>query len=106
MNILASNLLTRREEKRLTQTYVALKCGMSQPNYSAIERGKTDPSISQLKKFAEVLDTTVDDLISEKPRQNPILGHKNILTESDKDIYIKILENQLRALMAERKKGQ
>jgi transcriptional regulator with XRE-family HTH domain len=105
MNIFASNLLARREEKRYTQAFMAIHCGMSQPNYSDIERGKTSPSIEQLKKFAKILEITVDELISEQPASHsdttisqPVLQR----TEADKDTYIKILENRLRALLLEK----
>ncbi|MEO6284133.1 MAG: helix-turn-helix transcriptional regulator [Dyadobacter sp.] len=105
MNIFASNLLARREEKRLTQAFMAIHCGMSQPNYSDIERGKTNPSIEQLKKFAKILEITVDELISEQQMshsETPITPPVLQRTEADKDTYIKILENRLRALLLEK----
>ncbi|WAC09367.1 helix-turn-helix domain-containing protein [Dyadobacter pollutisoli] len=105
MNVFASNLLARREEKRYTQAFMAIHSGMSQPNYSDIERGKTSPSIEQLKKFAKILEITVDELISEErtshsdtPIPQPVLQR----TEADKDTYIKILENRLRTLLLEK----
>jgi transcriptional regulator with XRE-family HTH domain len=105
MNAFASNLLSRREEKRYTQAFMAIHCGMSQPNYSDIERGKTSPSIEQLRKFAKILDITVDELISEQQMSHseiatipPVLQR----TEADKDTYIRILENRLRALLLEK----
>ena len=111
MNTIASNLLAKREEKRFKQSYVAEQCGMSQPNYSNIERGETSPSIDQLRKFAEVFGTTVEELIADRTGNDhgnltPLKIHKKTLTESDKDIYIKILENQVRTLMTKKKKGQ
>jgi transcriptional regulator with XRE-family HTH domain len=101
-------MLARREEKRYTQAYMALNCGMSQPNYSDIERGKTNPSISQLKRFAEVLEISVEELISNQPYHDIATGnsssllHKKLSTESEKDTYIKILESRLRALLLEK----
>ncbi|MCF0060059.1 helix-turn-helix domain-containing protein [Dyadobacter chenwenxiniae] len=106
MNIIASNLLAKREEKRLTQVYMAFLSGMSQPNYSDIERGKTRPSINQLKRFAEILEVTVDELISEVKKQKiPQIRESSANTEGkqsalikaieERDHYIKMLENQL-----------
>ena len=106
MNIFASNLLAKREEKRLTQVYMAFLSGMSQPNYSDIERGKTRPSIDQLKKFSEILEVSVDELISDaKSKKNPRnadvsenpKGRQSALIRviEEKDSYIKILERQL-----------
>lgn len=109
MNIIASNLLTKREEKRLTQAYLAYLSGMSQPNYSDIERGKTRPSIDQLKKFAEILDVTVDELISEvKKQKKPQVRASSkkprekqstlIRVIEEKNNYIKKLESELAVL--------
>ncbi|MCE7063721.1 helix-turn-helix domain-containing protein [Dyadobacter sp. CY326] len=110
MNIFASNLLAKRQEKRLTQAYMAFLSGMSQPNYSDIERGKTRPSIDQLKKFSEILETTADELLSD-PKQRGSLRLDMSTDEQnqdqsallkaieDKDIYIKILETQLVILL-------
>ncbi|SKB44896.1 Helix-turn-helix [Dyadobacter psychrophilus] len=106
MNIIASNLLTKREEKRLTQAYMAFLSGMSQPNYSDIERGKTRPSIDQLKRFSEILDVSVDELISEVKKQkipqgresfNVPKGRQSALLKAieERDKYIKLLEGQL-----------
>jgi transcriptional regulator with XRE-family HTH domain len=114
MNIVASNLLAKREEKRFTQAHMAFLSGMSQPNYSDIERGKTRPSIDQLKIFSEILGTSVDDLISD-PKQNPRFQPTAIKDGSNleqsallksienKDKYIKLLEDQLDEC---RKKGE
>lgn len=108
MNIIASNLLAMREEKRYTQAYMAIHSNMSQPNYSDIERGKTQPSISQLKKFALILETTVDELIREECdlREKKKLRDfqsqaaiRNPMTPQDKDFYIKLLEDQLRSIL-------
>ena len=81
---------------------------MSQPNYSDIEKGKTKPSISQLKKFAVILETTVDALIFEEGEraENKKMGWKENqfstskpMTLEDKDFYIRILEDQLRKIL-------
>jgi transcriptional regulator with XRE-family HTH domain len=108
LKIFASNLLARREEKRYTQSYMAFQCGMSQPNYSDIERGKTSPSISQLKRFADVLETTVDDLLTEQEispatdSSQAVAGARRTLSEKEKDTYIKILEERIRILLQEK----
>ena len=102
MNVLASNLLAKREEKRLTQAHMALLSGMSQPNYSDIERGKTRPSVEQLKVFSQILGTTVDELLSD-PKQSPcsqptaLTDDRSALLKSieNKDKYIRILESQI-----------
>lgn len=105
MNVFASNLLAQREEKRFTQAHMAFLSGMSQPNYSDIERGKTRPSIDQLKKFSEILGVAVDELITDRKQNSPPrnastyfrnLDHSALLKSiEDRDIYIKSLEDQL-----------
>lgn len=104
--IIGSNLLNKREEKRYTQAYMAILCEMSQPNYSDIERGKREPTISQLIKFAEIFGTTVDVLVrSHENKASVATDHPkaNKLTPSDTDTYIAILENQVRNLLQREK---
>jgi len=45
----------RREEKRLTQSNLALLVGVSQPTISQFEIGGIIPSESQIKKVTEIL---------------------------------------------------
>ena len=53
----------RRDFMRLSQMEVAAKLGMSDANYGNIERGKQSPSLEQIEKIAEVLETTVGELL-------------------------------------------
>lgn len=53
----------RRDVLRLSQMEVAAKLGMSDANYGNIERGKQSPSLEQVEKIAEALDTTVGELL-------------------------------------------
>ncbi|WP_230088215.1 helix-turn-helix transcriptional regulator [Alicyclobacillus mali (ex Roth et al. 2021)] len=47
----------RREELGLTQVEAAARAGMKRQNWSHIERGRREPSLSQMKAIANALET-------------------------------------------------
>lgn len=47
----------------LSQKNMAELIPMNQSNYSKIERGLQEPNIHQLKRIAEILNKSVDDLL-------------------------------------------
>jgi transcriptional regulator with XRE-family HTH domain len=49
------NIKVIRELKNFTQDYVATRLNMSVPNYSNIETGKTDVTLTRLQQIATVL---------------------------------------------------
>lgn len=59
------NLKEKRVEKKLTQQQVADMCGITQVSYSYYEIGKRNPKPAMLKKFASVLDCTVDEILKD-----------------------------------------
>ncbi|PQJ12635.1 hypothetical protein CJD36_002515 [Flavipsychrobacter stenotrophus] len=52
-----------REKRNYSQEYVASKLGISQKAFSKIETGETKLSVDNLMKLAEILDTTVNELL-------------------------------------------
>ncbi|HET9056843.1 MAG TPA: helix-turn-helix transcriptional regulator [Chitinophagaceae bacterium] len=54
-----------REDRHLTQEYVAQKMGISQNAYSKIENNITQLTINHLKKISEILDVSVNDLLKD-----------------------------------------
>lgn len=52
-----------REDMDMTQKEMATLIPMNQSNYSKIERGLQEPNITQLKRIAEILNRSVDDLL-------------------------------------------
>ena len=62
MSDLAQNLKKLRHNRRLTQKQVAESIGISQGNYSAIESGKVEPSLSTLTALADFFNETLDTL--------------------------------------------
>jgi transcriptional regulator with XRE-family HTH domain len=54
-----------RQLKNLKQLAVSEKLNMSQPNYSNIESGNQDISVTQLMEIASVLDVSASWLLGE-----------------------------------------
>jgi len=63
--ILAGENLVRvwREHRGLTVSALAVKAGIAQPYLSQIETGKREGTLQTMKKIADALKLTVDDLI-------------------------------------------
>lgn len=55
-----------REKKNISQRALARKAEMSQTFLSNVENGKSDPSLSTLKRLAEALKTKVSKLIEDE----------------------------------------
>ena len=60
-----NNVRARREELDMTQREVAEKMSISQPSYAQIECGRSAPSIEQIEKVANALQTTAPQLLME-----------------------------------------
>lgn len=58
------NIRRIREEKELTQAYVAGQAGISQAMLCQIERGTKNPSLQIGKEIADVLGCSLDCLIT------------------------------------------
>lgn len=59
-------LLELRNNLGLSQAFVAEKIGVSRASYIEIEKGAKELTLSQLKKIAEIFNTSLDELISGK----------------------------------------
>lgn len=64
MQTIPKKIKNIRELRNFTQEYMAQQLGMTQAGYSRIESGKTDVSLSQLNKIAEVLEVSLEDLLT------------------------------------------
>ena len=65
MNV-GEHIRSIREEKSLTQVWVAKQAGISQAMLCQIERGTKNPSLQVAKIISEVMGCSLDDLITEK----------------------------------------
>ncbi|MBU0765309.1 MAG: helix-turn-helix transcriptional regulator [Bacteroidetes bacterium] len=63
MNI-GQNIKKLREEKGLTQQQIAELVNMHRSNYSKVESGQRELSISALNKIARYFGVTLDDLVN------------------------------------------
>jgi transcriptional regulator with XRE-family HTH domain len=57
-------LKTLREERNLTQEYMAAELGISQNNYSQIETGKAAIKVQMLLEIARILDVDPSTLLT------------------------------------------
>jgi transcriptional regulator with XRE-family HTH domain len=78
MNV-ADNIKRMRTIKNLSQKEVALSLDMDQPQYSRIESGKVEPTLTSLERIAKIFDVSVAELIKEN-------------SELDKEINLPLLE--------------
>lgn len=59
------NIRRIREEKGLTQTYVADQAGISQAMLCQIERGTKNPSLQVGKEIADILGCDLESLLAD-----------------------------------------
>ena len=64
--IFCENLKTARLQANMTQKQVAKHLNVVESCYANWEQGRTEPNVAMLRKLAEVLDVTLDELINEK----------------------------------------
>jgi transcriptional regulator with XRE-family HTH domain len=62
--LVGSNLKKVRRDNGWSQDYVARELGMSQNNYSRIENGKSQITLSQLKDISKVMAVDLKELIT------------------------------------------
>jgi len=106
MEAFTRNLRARRERKGFSAAHMASSLQISEEQYTELENGHVNPSVDILRRLSEILNTTVPELITDRQIvQDVPVEHisPESLSEMDKDTYIKILENQLRTLLAEKK---
>lgn len=59
ITLITKNLKRLREFKKLSQKEVSVASGVPQGQYSRIENGKVEPSVSTLEKLAKVFEISV-----------------------------------------------
>ncbi|OED44984.1 hypothetical protein AB832_01650 [Flavobacteriaceae bacterium (ex Bugula neritina AB1)] len=63
---ISKNIKRIREAKKLSQKEVISAIGMGAAQYSRIENGKTDPSVSTLVKIAKAMGVSMAELFTDK----------------------------------------
>lgn len=80
MNI-GENIRQIRKAKGLTQKEVVLSAGFDTGQYSRIENGKTDPSVSTLKKIAKAIGVPLADLFANESDLKEVKSYDKTLME-------------------------
>jgi len=62
--LFCENLKNIRKERGLSQKQVALKLGVVESCYANWEQGRTEPSISMLRKLCEIFIINIEELIN------------------------------------------
>lgn len=75
-NIVGTKIRSLREEKGITQEYLAACLGLTQSNYGRMEKSDARITIPKLFKIAEVLEIKVSHLLGE-PSNQVIHQHDN-----------------------------
>lgn len=57
------HLVKLRKSKKLTPAELSRKCFMERSNIARLETGRTNPSLFVLKKIADGLEITLDELL-------------------------------------------
>ncbi|MCO4472383.1 putative transcriptional regulator [Streptococcus infantarius subsp. infantarius] len=96
-----------RLKAKLTQTEVAEKVGVSQPQYARWEAGKRKPTSETLQKFADFFGVSMDYLAGNEPEEDELANVELLfrmtsdgLTEEEKAVF----REELIEFMKERKK--
>lgn len=83
MSYINQNIKYLRKQRKLTQEQLASKIGVKRSLIGAYEEGRAEPNISNIIKFAEVLDVGVNEIISlDLSIENPVIY------QSKKDVRV------------------
>ena len=93
------NLKTAREKKNMTQKEVADSIGVAKSTYSLYESGNREPNVQTIKKIADTLNVSADDLLGLNEQPTTMAAHfdGNEYTEAElEDIraYAEFVKNR------------
>ena len=70
VELIAKNIKRLREWKKFSQKEVCAGAGLPQGQYSRIENGKVEPSVSTLEKIASVFEVSISEFFrSDDPQE-------------------------------------
>lgn len=89
MSLISNNLKFLRKKIGLTQEQMAEQVGIKRSLLGAYEEGRADPRISNLLKFSEIFNLTVDQLISnDLTTENGLNSDQEHVRPSDNDLRV------------------
>jgi transcriptional regulator with XRE-family HTH domain len=87
-----------REDRKITQDFIANKLGISQTAYSKIENNQTQLTIERLKEISQILEVSEMDLINGSPinqfnveKIDKNFAYINTFMETQKDVYERLI---------------
>ena len=69
------NLKTAREKKNMTQKEVADSIGVAKSTYSLYESGNRETNVQTIKKIADTLNVSADDLLGLNEQPTTMAAH-------------------------------
>ena len=69
------NLRAARDRKNMTQKDVADNIGVAKSTYSLYESGNREPNVQTIKKLADLLNVSADDLLGLNQEPTTIAAH-------------------------------
>lgn len=101
MNTVGARIRKIREQRGLSQDNIAIELGITQPSYARLEKKDDRISITRIISIANILKTSVSELINEKVEkvinqqnsENPQTYADNIF-RADKE-HIKTLKDEI-----------
>lgn len=69
------NLRTARERKGMSQKELAELVGVAKSTYSLYESGNREPNVQTIKKIADILSTSADELLGIDDHPQTIAAH-------------------------------
>jgi transcriptional regulator with XRE-family HTH domain len=104
MNSIGNKIRLLREEKGLSQENLASALDITQSNYARLEKDDNRISVPRLIIIAKTLETTVTELVGEKPNtvvnqntQRDAFAYFQSTFQSDKD-HIQTLKDEIEYL--------
>jgi transcriptional regulator with XRE-family HTH domain len=104
MNTVGNKIRLLREERGLSQENMAASLDMTQSNYARLEKDDNRISVSRLIVIAKTLETTVTELVGEKPNtvvnqntQRDAFAYFQSTFQSDKE-HIQTLKDEIEYL--------
>lgn len=71
------NLKIAREREKITQKDMAERIGVAKSTYSLYESGSREPNVQTIKKIADILNVTADELLGLENDPVTIAAHKD-----------------------------
>ena len=88
------NLKIARERKGLSQKDMAENIGVAKSTYSLYESGNREPNVQTIKKIADILNVSADELLGINEEPTTIAAHfeGDDYTEAEMDEILKFAE--------------